>query len=210
MVLALATVSTVNSNLVHATTPTSTVPGTITLYGKTGDISDPENDSNSHCVIEVLPGGTGRTVDYMLSNPDSKCFQLRVESISMEHMPPATQVLLTDDYFCDTTLGDDYQPKLDPSTNKNFWIKLKNRSRRFHTCKTKYQRTEHERVPLQPSRGKKSHQRHTIGGHGLSGSPGNDPHAILRARHNLQQQGYEIWRNLNAWKTRMDVQMERR
>ncbi|WBM45313.1 MULTISPECIES: hypothetical protein [Pseudomonas] len=125
MVLALATVSTVNSNLVHATTPTSTLPGTITLYGKTGDISDPENDSNSHCVIEVLPGGTGRTVDYMLSNPDSKCFQLRVESISMEHMPPATQVLLTDDYFCDTTLGDDYQPKLDPSTNKNFWIKLK-------------------------------------------------------------------------------------
>ena len=63
MVLALATVSTVNSNLVHATTPTSTLPGTITLYGKTGDISDPENDSNSHCVIEVLPGGTGILLD---------------------------------------------------------------------------------------------------------------------------------------------------
>ncbi|WP_146230352.1 hypothetical protein [Pseudomonas sp. LB-090624] len=114
-----------NSNLVHATTPNSTVPGTITLYGKTGDVSDPENDSNAHCVIEVLPGGTGRTVDYMLTNPASACFQLRVESISMENMPPATQVLLTDDYFCDTMLGNDYEPKLDPSTNKNFWIKLK-------------------------------------------------------------------------------------
>lgn len=125
MVLALATVSTVNSNFVHATTPASTAGGSITLYGKTGDVSDPDNNSSVQCVINVLPAGTGRTVDHMLTNPGSPCYGLRAEGISMENMPPATQVLLTDDYFCDTELGSSYEQKLDPSTNKNFWIKLK-------------------------------------------------------------------------------------
>lgn len=125
IIFSIALASAWASNLVHAATTAASETAQITLYGKKGDVTDPENDSNASCTIKVLPAGSSRTVDVLLSNPDSECYGLRVSAISMENMPPATQVLLTDDYLCDTTLGNSFDVKRDPSTNKNFWVRLK-------------------------------------------------------------------------------------
>lgn len=124
-ILSIALASALASNFVYAAKNPDTGTAQITLYGKTGDVTDPENYSNASCTIKVLPAGSSRTVDVLLNNPDSECYGLRVSSMSMENMPPATQVLLTDDYLCDTTLGNSFDVERDPSTNKNFWVKLK-------------------------------------------------------------------------------------
>lgn len=123
--LALTVAGVLSGNVVHAATTPASDAARITLYGKKGNVTDPENDSNASCTINVLPAGSSRTVDVLLSNPDSACYGLRVVSIAMDNMPPATQVLLTDDYLCDTTLGNSFDVERDPSTNKNFWVKLK-------------------------------------------------------------------------------------
>jgi len=125
IVLSMAAAGALPSNFAHAVTPTAKENGLIILYGKTGDITSESNNAAVPCIIEVLPAGSSRTVDVQLTNPASKCYGIRVESIAMLNMPPATQVLLTDDYECDTTLGSSYDRARDPSTNKNFWIKLK-------------------------------------------------------------------------------------
>ncbi|WP_079227030.1 hypothetical protein [Pseudomonas putida] len=125
IVLTIGAAGVLPSSVVHAAIPSANENGSITLYGKKGNITDPENDSNASCTINVLPAGSSRTVDVLLNNPASECYGLRVASISMENMPPATQVLLTDDYLCDTTLGSSFERERDPSTNKNFWVKLK-------------------------------------------------------------------------------------
>lgn len=97
----------------------------ITLYGLKGDVNDAENVNRVSCTIEVPPPGAGRSIDVQLNNPGSNCYELRVEYIAMHNMPAATQVLLTDDYFCGTELGTEYDDRRDPSTNQNFWVKLR-------------------------------------------------------------------------------------
>lgn len=97
----------------------------ITLSGKLGDVESAENDSNASCTIEVPAAGAGRSIDVHLNNPGSNCYELRVSSIAMRNMPPATQVLLTDDYHCGTTLGNSFDVRRDPESNKNFWVKLR-------------------------------------------------------------------------------------
>ncbi|MFS0827927.1 hypothetical protein [Pseudomonas phoenicis] len=99
--------------------------GVITLMGKKGDIESPENDSNVSCIIDVPAAGAGRSIDVHLNNPGSPCYEIRVSSIAMSNMPPATQVLLTDDYLCQTTLGNSFDVRRDPESNKNFWVKLR-------------------------------------------------------------------------------------
>ncbi|WP_313740070.1 hypothetical protein [Pseudomonas sp.] len=99
--------------------------GLITLTGKKGDVESAENDSNASCTIDVPAAGAGRSIDVHLNNPGSPCYELRVSSIAMSNMPPATRVLLTDDYLCDTTLGNSFDVRRDPESNKNFWVKLR-------------------------------------------------------------------------------------
>jgi len=122
---AIALTVSMTSNFVYAAATPANSTGLITLHGKRGDVQSAENDSNVSCTIEVPAAGAGRSYDIHLNNPDSPCHDVRVSSIAMENMPAATQILLTDDYFCDTTLGSDFDIKRDPETNRNFWIKLR-------------------------------------------------------------------------------------
>ncbi|TLP61077.1 MULTISPECIES: hypothetical protein [Pseudomonas] len=117
-------ISCLAGSLAQAASP-NTDAGLITLYGKKGDIEDPENDNYATCTIKVPPAGAGRSFDENLNNPSSSCYELRISTISMSNMPPATQILLTDDYFCNTALDDSYDVRRDPESNKNFWVKLR-------------------------------------------------------------------------------------
>lgn len=113
------------SGLVHAeTTPTNNT-AQIILYGLKGDVSDPENTNRISCNINVPAPGAGRSIDIQLNNPGSNCYDLRVEAMAMQNMPAATQILLTDDYFCNTELGTEYDDRRDPASNRNFWVKLR-------------------------------------------------------------------------------------
>ena len=125
MILTITTTTLLTSNFAYATATPANEGALITLYGKTGDVTDAENVSRTSCTIDVAAAGSSRTVDVLLNNPDSPCYGIRVSSISMANMPAATQVLLTDDYRCDTTLGESFNYARDPSTNKNWWIRFK-------------------------------------------------------------------------------------
>lgn len=97
--------------------------GSITLAGKTGDPMDPENTATGTCTLN-LPE-RGRTVDLSIANPASTCYGIRVETVAMNNLPAATQILFTDDHLCGTTLGDSYHARRDPTDNQNFWIRMK-------------------------------------------------------------------------------------
>lgn len=101
--------------------------GLITITGKTGDVLDPENNSQASCQLSIPNTAAGRTITYRINNPASSCYEIRAQTIKIENAPSAVSILLTDDLHCSTELGSDYLARRDAESNKNFFIELETR-----------------------------------------------------------------------------------
>lgn len=80
------------------------------------------------CTLSIPAAGAGKTVMLSLSDKGGagvgNCYDMQPSEIIMEDIPSAAEILLTDDWWCDTTLDSNSYKYDDPEDNKNFYIKL--------------------------------------------------------------------------------------
>jgi hypothetical protein len=97
--------------------------GTITL------ISAPMDDHGERrCTVDIPAAGAGKTLKLSLADIGGigigNCYDMQPSEIIMQDIPSAAEILLTDDWLCNTEPGSKFYTKDDPQDNKSFVIRL--------------------------------------------------------------------------------------
>ncbi|MFJ3109009.1 hypothetical protein [Pseudomonas putida] len=97
--------------------------GTITLISApTGDFGE------RRCTIDIPPAGAGKTLKLSVAERGGigvgNCYDIKPSDIVMHDIPSSAEILLTDDWLCDTKLDDTFYTEDDPEDNKSFVIRL--------------------------------------------------------------------------------------
>jgi len=97
--------------------------GTITL------ISAPTGDHGERvCTVDIPAAGAGTTIRLSLADKGGvgkgNCYDMQPTEVTMKDIPSAAEILLTDDWLCNTTMGTRNYQHDDPADNKNFFIRL--------------------------------------------------------------------------------------
>ncbi|WP_144171741.1 hypothetical protein [Pseudomonas sp. Kh13] len=97
--------------------------GTITL------VSAPIGDyGERRCSVDIPPAGAGKTLKLSLADRggigQGNCYDMQPSEILMQDIPSAAEILLTDDWLCNTTLDGKFYTQDDPEDNKSFVIRL--------------------------------------------------------------------------------------
>ncbi|MDR6714644.1 hypothetical protein J2W83_004280 [Pseudomonas hunanensis] len=87
-----------------------TQAGNIVLFDK----------DNKTCTLEVPAGASGKTWQFDLNTVGSSCYNVLPRQIQLTNLPSATQILMTDAYWCNEAT----EPQ-DSYDSKDHWIKLR-------------------------------------------------------------------------------------
>ncbi|WP_141729027.1 hypothetical protein [Pseudomonas putida] len=106
--------------------------GLITPYASAGTItliSAPTGDfGERRCTVDIPPAGAGKTLKLSVAERGGlgvgNCYDIKPSDILMQDIPSSAEILLTDDWLCDTKLDDTFYTEDDPEDNKSFVIRL--------------------------------------------------------------------------------------
>lgn len=97
--------------------------GTITLISKPIG-----NHGERRCNLDIPAAGTGKTLKLSLADRGGigmgNCFEMQPTEIIMQDIPSSAEILLTDDWLCNTQAGSKFYKNDDPADNKSFVIRL--------------------------------------------------------------------------------------
>ncbi|MDD2112081.1 MULTISPECIES: hypothetical protein [Pseudomonas] len=97
--------------------------GTLTLVSK-----ETEDHGERRCNVDIPAAGAGKTLKLSLADRGGigtgNCYDMQPTEIIMQDIPSAAEILLTDDWLCNTKLDGTFYTEDDPEDNKSFVIRL--------------------------------------------------------------------------------------